>query len=148
MPVAPESAGELRGGEIFIHCSVTGRFFGSEGRSPPPPLREGARKNELAVGSVRCAECALCPLHCRMFTECCCAAGGSAAGRRHGSRQAAPGVSRGPWGALRNGHHRVTVAAIRGMPVSRQRTGGGKKGLIGVVDQEHRQADQRIMQSG
>ena len=68
MPVAPESAGELRGGEIFIHCSVTGRFFGSEGRSPPPPLREGARKNELAVGSVRCAECAPCPLHCRMFT--------------------------------------------------------------------------------
>ena len=32
--------------------------------------------------------------------------------------------------------------------MSRQRTGGGQKGLTGVVDQEHRQAVQRIMQSG
>ena len=68
VPVAPESAGELQGGENFIACSVAGRFCGSKGRNPPPPLREGAGKNEHAVGRVRCAWCALCPLHCRMFT--------------------------------------------------------------------------------
>ena len=64
-PNLQESYGEVK--FLFI-VLLQGGSLGARAGAPPPPLREGARKNELAVGSVRCAECALCPLHCRMFT--------------------------------------------------------------------------------